>query len=148
MEKQVVRNIASELWRSNDPFVSLNEEHPIEYKIKEIERVMEILSCDFHIIPKKSVGEDFIKMAKDYAMYLDPDDKANRTMIEMDSLGYLNWVLREYFMTPKSKVKDYYKSALNQSKVPSNDPRDAREIEDARSQLLVLENIFDKDELI
>lgn len=52
-----IQNIASELWRSKDPFISMDKEHPIEYKIEELKEVIEILLRDYCIVPKSKARE-------------------------------------------------------------------------------------------
>ena len=59
---------------------------------------------DYCIVPKTTTDKHFIDMAKDYAMYLDPDNKVNREMIEVDSLGFLNWVMEKFCIVEKEKV--------------------------------------------
>lgn len=60
------------------------------------------------IVPKTTIDKHYTEMAKDYAMYLDPDNKANREMIEVDSLGFLNWVMEKYCIVEKEKIKALY----------------------------------------
>ena len=54
-----IKKIASELWRSNDPFISLDKEHPIEYKTEELKEVIKILLRDYCIVPKSKVRENY-----------------------------------------------------------------------------------------
>lgn len=48
----------------------------------------------------------------------------------------------ELLFAERKRVQDYYESALRQINAPCSDPRDAYENQDAKSQKLVLENIF------
>ena len=48
----------------------------------------------------------------------------------------------EILMVERKKVQDYYKKASEQINAPCSNPRDAYEKQDARSQKLVLENLF------
>lgn len=52
---------------------------------------------------------------------------------------------KNYCIVPRNKVMDYYKSQQKQLNSPCNDPRDAYEQSDARSQILAIENIFGTD---
>ncbi len=52
--------------------------------------------------------EKIASIAKDYANYLDPDDKCNRTMIEVDCIGFVEWLKEEFEIVAKEKIREEY----------------------------------------
>lgn len=50
--------------------------------------------------------EKIASIAKAYSEYLDPDDKVNRTMIEVDSIGFVEWLREKFEIVSKEKVRE------------------------------------------
>ena len=73
------------------------------------------------------------------------NELSNRLTIEGYALMILKWLSKDHCIVPKKRVKDYYKGHQRQLSMPSNDPRDAYEQKDSKSQILALENIFGKE---
>lgn len=80
-------------------------DNPTMPHMLSVEAVLEWLDKDYVIIPKATLDKHLIEMAKDYAMYLEPDNKVAREMIELDSLGFLNWVMGKYDIVEKTNKK-------------------------------------------
>ena len=55
---------------------------------------------------------EFSRLADKYAARLEPDNKAAREQIALDSLGFLNEVLGEYCLISKSRIKTELKVCL------------------------------------
>ncbi len=52
--------------------------------------------------------EKIASIAKAYANYLDPDNKCNRTMIEVDSIVFVEWLKEEFEIVSKEKIREEY----------------------------------------
>lgn len=55
-------------------------------------------------------------LAREYAEELSPDNKINREMIELDSLGFLGHVLGCFYLVEKSKAITAYKAMSDYGK--------------------------------
>ena len=83
----------------------------------------------------------------DYDMYSNPDfrHKLKAKSEANKAKAVLEWLSKDYCIVPKSKVMDYYNSQQRQLNALCNDPRDAYEQKDARSQILAITNLFDSE---
>ena len=101
---ELVSKFTDELFYGDDmsDFQTIEERHDV-WEI--CNSFVNFLMENYSIISKEVTNKHFIEIAKDYAMYLDPDNKPNRTMIEVDSLGFLNWVMEKYCLVEKSKLE-------------------------------------------
>lgn len=53
--------------------------------------------------------EKIAKVAKEYSQYLEPNEKSNRTMIEVDCIGFVEWLKSEFEIVSKEKILEAYK---------------------------------------
>ena len=89
--------------------------------------------------------EEIYKIAREIAEKMCVDEYYLHEDIN-DVYEVLKVLFQDYRIVSKGRLHDYYKSETRQANAPSSDPSDAYEIQDARSQLLVLENLFTKKE--
>lgn len=92
------------------------------------------------------------QLAKEYSETIIPTELTDEDCKEIfvddytkDFSGFLDWLSKNYFIVSKVHVYDYRDRQQKQADAPSIDPRDAYEINDAKSQLLAIENIFGRE---
>ena len=71
---------------------------------EKIEEAIPVLTWLFsgHITPENlEIPEDIYEMAEKYSEYLSSEDEVSKTMIYLDSLGFLGWVLEKYDLIKK-----------------------------------------------
>ncbi len=82
--------------------------------------------------------EKIASIAKAYAEHLDSDDKANRTMIEVDCIGFAEWLKEEFEIVAKDKVREAISNIRDAYNNGDNDMVDAylEELESLFPQIL------------
>lgn len=88
-------------------FPEYKEKHKFRDKKSQAKNVLRLIMQRYIILPKPSEGDTYFSMARRYAESL-TEDRNERTAIEADSIGFLNYVLADHCIVNKEEVKNDY----------------------------------------